>query len=140
MTFNRNFDSFRDKRLVVCTPENVRNLRFKSPLGNFDLTKQGNDWMHAGVKADSATVANYVNQLRNISASKIDDTFSVPETSDYNWVISGDNMEEIKIDGYAVNGLFKLQSSLNPNVIFESDSSGVFSKLMKYEMDFMVGE
>ena len=140
MTFNRDFNSFRDKGLVACTPENIKNLNFKSPLGTFSLQKIGNDWMLGETKADSVLVSTYLNQLQSINATKIDDNFSATTPDDYSCTISGDNMEAINVKAFAKNGVFKLQSSLNPSVTFESDSSGVFSRIFKQEMDFVAGE
>lgn len=140
MTFNRDFNSFRDKGVVKCTPENVKSLSFVSPEGDFTLNKLGDDWMMGEARADSISVVKYVNQLRNITASKIDDLYKATGSGDYQCTISGDNMEEIKVSAYPVNGIFKLRSSQNSNTILESDSTGVFSKLFKRADDFIAKE
>jgi hypothetical protein len=97
----------------------------------------GNDWMMGDVKADSLAVAKYLNQLRSLSATKIDDTYQPSGEGDYRCSISGDNMETLSLSAYSTNGLFKIKSSLNPTTVFESDSAGVFAKVFKVAKDFV---
>lgn len=132
MTFDRDFNSFRDKALVRAEPDNIRRIAFQTPdAGEYTLIKLEENWMIGEQAADSTEVARYLNQLRNISGATIDDDFQASGQPDYQVTIAGDNMEDIKVGAYAKDDGFRLQSSLNPGVIIESDSAGVFSRIFK---------
>lgn len=138
MSFNRKFDTFRDKSLVKANPDNVKRVSIKWPgEGTFTLAKMENDWRMGDVIADSSKVAGYINQFRSLSGSEIDDTFQPSGSGDYQCTISGDNMPDVSIEAFRVDSTYRLRSSLNPSAIFVSDSSGVFSKIFKQPLHFM---
>jgi hypothetical protein len=140
MTFDRDFNSFRDKTLVRAEPDNIRRIVFRTPdAGPFTLTQSEGKWLIGEEAADSTEVARYLNQLRNISGATIDDDFQATGQPDYQVTVAGDNMEDIKVGAYAKDDGFRLQSSINPGVIIESDSSGVFSRIFK-EAEAFFGE
>ncbi len=141
MSFNRDFNSFRDRKMVECNPNFVKNIRFQAPNNaGFTLSKLGDDWRMGDVLADSTKVANYLNQLRSLSGTDIDDTANPSGAGDYQWVLSGDNMADISVTAFTSPTGFNLRSSINPNTVFSSDSTGVFSQIFKQSADFVADE
>ncbi len=137
MTFNRDFNSFRNKLLMTCDPEMVRRVQMQSPAGGYTLSKPGNEWLLDGSPADSTTVMKFINGLRNVTGSAIDDHFTPSGNGAYSLTLSGDNMTEIKVNAYAKGEGFRLTSSLNPDTVIESDSSGVFGRLFEEGLSFL---
>jgi len=141
MTFDRDFNSFRDKTLLRSEPDDIRRIAFQTPdAGAYTLTRSEAKWMIGDQAADSTAVAQYLNQLRNISGTSIDGDFQASGQPDYQVTIAGDNMEDIKVGAYVKEEEFRLQSSLNPSVIIESDSAGVFSRIFKGPNNFIKAE
>lgn len=138
MTFNRDFNSFRDKRIVETTPTNIRSIQFQTPIeGNFSLNKLGNQWTLDGVPADSTKVENYLNGLRYLSGNEIDDNFNASSGINYRLTLAGDNMQSINVTAFPQDTLFKIQSNLNPNTTFSSAANGVFDRLFKGKGTFL---
>ena len=71
MSFNRNVDSFRDRTVIKSNSSDWSRLVYKYPAdSSFTLEKAAEGWTVNGQPADSASVAEYFNAIRNLSYSR----------------------------------------------------------------------
>ena len=122
MSFNRNVDSFRDRTVVKSNSSDWSRLVYKYPAdSSFTLEKAAEGWTVNGQPADSASVAEYFNAIRNLSDSRFAENKTGMSVT-HSLLIEGNNdMEKVEINGYyQEDGVFMVESSQNRGNIFES--------------------
>jgi hypothetical protein len=122
MSFNRNVDSFRDKTVIKSNSSDWSRLVYKYPAdSSFTLEKAAEGWTVNGQPADSASVAEYFNAIRNLSDSRFAENKTGMSVT-HSLLIEGNNdMEKVEINGYyQEDGVFMVESSQNRGNIFES--------------------
>jgi len=141
MIFNRDFNSFRDKTLLKLNPEYVKGVNIETPNETVRLTSIDNVWIIGSENADSTKVANYFSSLQSLNGTKMDDTYVIEGSPTHTCNIIGDNMSNILIEAYETNGIYKIKSSLNPDMIFESSAEGDdYSKIFKSKSDLLMDQ
>lgn len=131
-TFNRDFNSWRNSDFLKVDKNSVTKIQFDYPEErSFTLHKKDTVWNVEEVIADSTKVAQYLNALSYKSNSKFADDFIPKSKADHTLRIEGNNMTETIIEAYTdtVSNTFYLKSTMNPQVFFESDSTGIFKQL-----------
>ena len=122
MSFNRNVDSFRDRTVIKSNSSDWSRLVYKYPAdSSFTLEKAAEGWTVNGQPADSASVAEYFNAIRNLSDSRFAENKTGMSVT-HSLLIEGNNdMEKVEINGYyQEDGVFMVESSQNRGNIFES--------------------
>jgi hypothetical protein len=132
MTFNQNFDSYRDRTILRVEPADLVELVFEDISGQTDtFRKTGNTWIKNETPLDSAHVAGILNGYRFVSSSDFADDFS-PDRQEpvRELTIRANNLQEpVNIRMYQVDTTFYIHSSQNPENIFSSDRDGIADKL-----------
>ncbi|WP_281987011.1 DUF4340 domain-containing protein [Aquimarina aggregata] len=131
-TFNRDFNSWRNSDFLKVDKNLVTKIQFDYlEEKSFALHKKDTVWNIEEVIADSTKVAQYLNTLSYKSNSKFADNFIPKSKADHTLRIEGNNMTEIIIEVYTdtISNKFYLKSTMNPQVFFESDSTGIFKQL-----------
>jgi hypothetical protein len=135
MSFNQQFNNFRNKQLFQVNKDDITELSLKSAGDLQTFQKIDGNWLFAGMEAvDSVKMATYVNGLANVSGFDFADQFQ-PNSSQllHQLEIKANNlMDELTITAYESNDTekpFVVHSTLNPEAYFLSDSSGVYQKL-----------
>ncbi|HPR32106.1 MAG TPA: DUF4340 domain-containing protein, partial [Prolixibacteraceae bacterium] len=123
MTFNRSANDFRSKTLIDASTDNWTQLLYTHPdHGSYTLQKQGNQWKIGDMDADSATVATYLNSLKNLRSYNLSDR-EEKGSPEYRLKIEGNNMPEaIQIEAFGTGSDILLQSSLNKGALFRDSS------------------
>lgn len=135
MSFNQQFNNFRDKQLFQLNKDDITELSLSSGVELQTFQKVEGKWFFAGMEAvDSAKMASYVDGLSNVSGFDFEDAFQ-PNNSDLlqQLNIEANNMmEELVVSAYTSNNPekpFVIHSTMNPEAYFLSDSTGVYQKL-----------
>ncbi|MBN1599419.1 MAG: DUF4340 domain-containing protein [Bacteroidales bacterium] len=144
MAFNRQPGDFRNRTIIRSSKENWNQLTIKGKTGSFSLTKNDGGWMIDGLKADSNSVAKYINSLAYLSNSNfIDESVLLSQTPAYTLTIEGENMAgPIKVDACPADtaNMFAITSSLNNGTWFSGKESGLFEKIFKPKESFLPAE
>ncbi len=137
MTLNPKFNAFRDKQLVKLNKENVTGLAFSGGQdASATYSKMAEGWMKdEGLPVDSTQMESFLSGLENISGAEFVDSFDpVQATGSLQQslaIMTTDQPDGVIISCYRDSTAAKpfiLQSNLNPDGYFASDSTGIYSK------------
>lgn len=125
VSFPSDPNSFRNTRFLQMETDSIRQITFHYPAdSSFILSKKGKNWFAGTQMADSAQVADYISDLRYVSASDFVD--DINPAALINPVLSVDiqqnGLENIKLEAYQnpkYNFIF--HSTYNPNSWFSDD-------------------
>jgi hypothetical protein len=122
MTFNRNLNAFRNKRVISSNSSDWTKLVFHYPAdSSFVLQKAGSSWSVGELPADSAAVANYFSAVSNLSEGSFADNHLTSQPSHQLTIEGNNSMESIVIKGYFLSDdEFIIESSQNPGNYFDS--------------------
>ncbi len=133
------FNSYRNKLMVKIKKEDITSLDFSEGNATYSIVRQGNGWALNGSELlDSTKMRTYIGILQGISGVEFADDFDVVQSADLlqkTMTINANNqIDPIVIQCYVDTTRdkpFILNSSLNPDGWFASDSSGVYKRLFK---------
>ena len=98
-------------------------------LSGFIAERNEAGWMVAGVLADSATMASWLNRISYKSHREFLDDYQPSGEADYRVSFEGDNMQPVQIKAFAgENDLIALNSSLNPESWFSLNRKDILFK------------
>lgn len=129
MTFNRDLNSFRNKKVVDVKKEDLTRLSFSNPMnGSFTLEKVNEKWMVNSTPADSAGVAEFLTGIQRLNHYTFADDEPVGEPL-YSLKIEGNNMDQtVEVKGYpALNEKIVVTTSQNEGNYF--DGEGIKDKV-----------
>lgn len=137
MSFNQSFDAFRDKTMVKLNKDDITGLELMSSPGQTKLfQKQENLWIAGdGALVDSTAMSNYLGALAGLNGSEFYQADKAIENSPFSksLKIKGNNMiTPVEIKCWTVpdpEKPFIIQSTVNKEAIFISDSTGVFKRI-----------
>jgi hypothetical protein len=130
MTFNREANDFRDKTMVrIGSSAFVNKMEFSYPDSSFTLTKEKTGWSMNGVKADSAKVASYVNNIIWLNGADFVDDSVVSGNQIFSLKVEGNNFNPVELKAFIANAAnqYVVTSSMNN----EGRFSGVKGDLVK---------
>ena len=133
MSFNRGFDSFRDKDLLKTQKEDINQINITSnSLGNLQIQKSANGWVLDGSNPlDSTAVATWINGMSFASGAEFVDGFSPTSPIHTMQVLANNQAVPVTITAFPGDSEekpFVIHSSENNVAYFASDSSGVYDK------------
>ena len=139
MTFNRDFNSWRNNEFITTQKENITQINLQNNGYSFSLTKNDSLWIINNEVVDSTKIAQYLNLLANQQNTAFADNYKQKEVPDYILTITSNNMNTITVNCFedALSNNYYLESSLNPNVFFRSDSKGIFKELF-VDIDYFI--
>lgn len=146
MSFNRDFDSFRDKEILHTAKEDITHLNLQSPtLGNHQIVRNDTKWMLDGtIPLDSTKMASWINEMSFATGSEFIDNFDKTSQPLHVLEIMANNQTApaaiIAYDNSSGEKPFVIHSSENEQAYFASDSSGVYSKFFKTVEELQVME
>lgn len=132
MTFNRDANSFRSKTILNGTPEQWTKFDFSFPADtSFQLAKTENKWTVDGIEADSASVAQFFNNIRYLSGNEFADSVNPANLSAplCKVLVEGNNFKAFEVSCYEWNMQKYIHTSINPDSYFKGDQ--IFEKLFK---------
>ncbi len=138
LSFNRTFNDWRDNTFLSINAGDITSIKFTYPAdSSFILSKKDGKWFADLNPADSADVADYFSTLRNLTGQEFNDSFKPASNPDYQILIEGNNLLNISVKCYRQpDGSLVLNSSLNPDIYFNSSPKGIFGKIFKPKKQF----
>ena len=134
MSMASGFDSYRDKTFIKTEDGAIAGFSVQGQGFNYGINKATGTWTASAGLIDSTKVESYLNTLRSMSGSEILDDFN-PATGQklVDMTIDQNNASPINIECYSnpAGKPFAFRSSLNNQVFFASDSTGIYSRLFK---------
>jgi hypothetical protein len=131
MSFDVDFNSFRDKQLLKVNQADVKALQLNNETGSYTMTMPslGNWQMNGTTPIDSSEMANYLSGLANVNGNEFRDAFTPVSPPEKHLEITSDNaVGNISIDCFREGDRYIIKSSSNP-AFFTSDSSGIYQKI-----------
>ena len=131
MSLNQSFDALRDKTLLKLNTDDLAKITVKQGSNESTLEKNNNMWLtDSGMRVDSSAITDYLNNISNLSGKEISDDVSANQMNETASISFVENASEPKIVYiHDEEGTYYITSTLNPNVIFTSDSTGVVKNL-----------
>jgi hypothetical protein len=136
MGMKARFDQFRDKQLVKASIEYLTLLEWiGSNQSKQAISKEDGAWYYAGMEAvDSAKFNAYLNSLVSAQGNEFSELKSTAGLSTLEKLtLTGNNMTgPTVITAYASQDSLKpflIASSVNPDAVFKSDSSGLYKRI-----------
>ncbi|MFW5780992.1 MAG: DUF4340 domain-containing protein [Bacteroidota bacterium] len=145
MTFSTDAGSYRDKAIISGNKSNWTKLKFRYPAdSSFVLEMQGNQWMTDGILADSASVAQYLSRISQMTSHNfVDTTLDVSDVPEFSLEIEGDNMvSSIKVDAFEADTTNKylVTSNQNEGAFFSGAKAELFEKIFVPKSEFFLVE
>ena len=137
ITFNRDFNSYRDQRFLSFTTDSVNQIEFIYPLDTgFILSKSDSIWNINGQEADQGSVKEFLSKNAQKGLKEFNDEFDPSSSPDLRMIISQNGKTPLTIQGYRNgDGSWVLNSSLNPEGFFntsEDEKRNTFPFLYSY--------
>lgn len=128
MTFGRDVNAYRQRALVSLSGgATLSKISFAHPAdSSFVLEKNNNQWMIEGRVADSASVAGYINKIKNLKGSTFADV-EEPDMSNPMHKVSIEGEQQIAVSVKQIDGEWIIHSSLTPDAYF-LDSQGTLRR------------
>ncbi len=146
MSFNRGFDSFRDKEILNTAKEDITQFNLQSPtLGNHQIVRNDTKWILDGtIPLDSAKMATWINEMSFATGSEFIDNFDKTSQPLHLLEIMANNQTApasiIAYENLSGEKPFVVHSSENAAAYFASDSAGVYSKFFKPVEEFQIAQ
>ncbi len=131
MSINQAFDRWRDQRVTQLNRTQVSRIIFDYPADSgFVAERNDAGWMVAGIMADSASMASYLNGISRKTLREFADGFQPGGDSDYRVSFEGDNMSPQQVRAYIQpDSSIVVNSSINPDTWFLTTFDGLFGDL-----------
>jgi len=134
------FDDWRDNTFLRFNNNNdITGIRLILPAdSSYSLSRKDSAWFIGLQKADSSSVANYLNSLKLLDGQNFKDNYKPVLNPTYQMLLEGNNLLSITVKCYKGDGPdeYILNSSLNPDVYFISAKKGIFEKVFKPQNSF----
>jgi len=140
ISMNRKFDEWRDNKFVHFEKKDVANIRLTFPSDSgYVLAKKDAYWTVGDQKADSAAVANYLNNISSLNGQDFKDNFKPAANPAFQLQADGSNLLNFTVKCYPGDSPdeYILNSSLYPEIFFPSKKNGIFEQLFKPRSNFL---
>ncbi len=133
MSINRDFNSWRDQRIINTRKADVTKMVFSYPADSgYIALKKDTVWRINEYPVDSLSMDQFLSSLSYMNHSEFADDFKPLVNPDFQLTIEGNNFSPVSIQAFIVQeDQYVINSSLNPKSYFSSDFNGLFSKLFK---------
>ncbi len=140
MSFNRNFNDFRNQTIVRLDKNSIENLSFQYPADTgFVVAKTDSAvWMiNQKDTADFTKVSQYLGILSWMRNGNFDDSFTPATDAVYTVQISGKTIQPVTVRVYQKDSVnYVINSTQNPKAFFVSNQNGILKRLLKTVGDF----
>ena len=136
-TFNRQVNDLRDKTLIDDDLANWTKMMFDYPAdSSFVLEKEGQKWLLDGGIADSVSVVNYINSVKNLDGRTIADVQDGDVVKHYRLTIERKNLDAVVLD-LGMSGSGQVVSSSENHDVWISDND-IIEKIFVPRAEFEV--
>ena len=143
MSLSSDASAFRNKEIVNVNQQDLTGFVLNGPGGTKSLRFDGVNWITStGIAPDTNLIKSYLGSVSNVSGQQFDDEFNAQNNPpDYQLIVEGNNMPapvEVNCFRSQKEGQsFVLQSSVNPESYFSSDSTGIYSRIFGKLMEIL---
>ncbi len=129
---NQSADNFRDNTIIKSDYENWKELSFAdaSNKSSFKLAKLGENWFLDNIITDSTKTAAFLLSLQRLNST---DFIELDEKKLHaplkKLIISSANNEDLLVEGFHVDSIKVIRSSINPGNLFDGNKSGLWKKI-----------
>ncbi len=141
MTYQKDVNAYRDKRLVNVRKDDISRLVFNHPDFQFTVEKTDNRWMLNDQPADSLKTERYLSRLSRLTSSNFI-PLTTPKTGDatHRLRIEGNNFSPIELKAFPTSDTlinYVVTSNLNPQAEFNGDKVQLFERTFLDETGFL---
>ena len=133
MSIGKDAASYRENEVLRLQKDSLISISFNYPDSAFKLTK-GEEWYLEDQQADSAAIADYLNELSFVNSREFYDQSSEINPT-HTVIYEFSSQQEIKLEVQYTEENTILKSSENPNELFADNSLG--EKLLKRRGEFL---
>ncbi len=141
MTFNRDFNNFRNQTLVKLDKNSIDKIVFNYPGDSSFVAEKTDSALWVINQKDTANfkkVDQYLNILKWMRDIHFDDSFSPTQEAAYTIQYSGKNIQPVTIKIYQKDSAnYVINSTQNPKAFFDSPLSGTMKQLLKMRQGFL---
>jgi len=141
MTFNRQFNSFRNHHLVKVDPSEIDKISFNYPMDTaFNITRadSGTFLINAKDTADAKKVTSFFRTAAQYKEYQFDEHFAAGTSPLFSMDISGKLLDNIKLSVYDNDSLnYVIASSQFPETYFKVRKDQLKKKLFKSKQSFI---
>ncbi len=136
LSVNQEANNFRNRKLLVVNKEKIKEIRFEYPAdSSFVLNLDKDVWQINGAQADSASVADYLYAIGNLTGTNFSDK-EMPDAT-YRLKISTSDNKILEIGAaFADSTQVLLTSSQNQGTVFSEKPNQNFAKIFKAKAYF----
>jgi hypothetical protein len=142
MSINQSFDRWRDQSVTRLNTANLSRIIYDYPADSgFIAEKTDAGWMVAGILADSASMASYLNKVSRKSHQEFSDGYQPDGEPDYQVSFEGDNMTPQLVRAYVQgDSSIILNSSINAGTWFHVTREGLFGDIFPESETLLSGQ
>jgi hypothetical protein len=140
MSVNQEADNFRNRKLLSLNKQKIKEISFDYPAdSSFVLQEKNGTWQIDGVAADSASVADYLYEISNITGTNFSKENELNATHRIKISTSDNKTYEVSA-AFADSTNVLLTSTQNQGTVFKEKKDSNFKKLFKSKLDFLSKE
>lgn len=132
MSLNQSFDGLRDKSFLRIEKTALNGIEASIDNKAFTISKNGEQWFAGdGSVIDSTSMVQYLNGISNVQGATIIDGVNEDQLDQLGKVnFRTENGSSTVITIYTGEDQFILHSTENENTLFESDSTGIYKRVI----------
>lgn len=140
MSISTDATNYRDTRVWQLTTDSISSIQFQFPADSgFVLQRSGERWQVQGNPADSSRVEQYLNDIRNLSASEFADELEIAGLAQPFVSLMIEGSLPAQLDFYqhpSYNLVFT--SSRNPETVFADQDSTIYSRVVTGKAELLL--
>ncbi len=131
MSINQGFSRWRDQAVTRLNTSQVSRIIFDYPTDSgYIAQKNDAGWMVAGIRADSTSMATYLNRIARKSLMEFADGFQPGTEPEFRVSFEGDNMQLQQVRAFIrPDSSVVMNSSINPETWFSTTVDALFGDL-----------
>lgn len=132
MSLNKKFNDWRNKTLTKIKKDDIKQIYFIYPDSSYSIEYKDSIWTIDNTRINDKKVESFLTSLQNKNGYTFNDGFKNESKPVYQLKLTGDNIENIEISCYAIDGdQFVIHSNQNTEAYFESGKEGLVNQLFK---------
>ncbi len=141
MSLSTDATSYRNTRIWQLTTDSINSIQYQYPADSgLVLQRSGEQWQVNGNTTDSASVVQYLNQIRNLNASGFADDVNPAELENpiASIAVAGAETAHLQFYPHSRYNLL-VTSNRNPSTVFADPDSVVYNKVIVGKDEFYRG-
>ncbi|RMD50570.1 MAG: DUF4340 domain-containing protein [Ignavibacteria bacterium] len=139
MTFNQGAETWRDGTILKGDIDTWNKVSVEFPGdSSFEVHKVNKKWIGLGVAADSAQTVRTLRTISSLTGSKFINNVSVDTLGAPKYKLTVETeTDTVVVNGYEKNDLFVIESSMNPNTLFDGNNGKLKDRVFPSPKKFM---